>query len=570
MSNPPPTPDPYASYLQQADGLFARGEVVKAGQIWQAILKQQPDHAEARARLLVVKQRLLAQREAEAARPAPEPPPPAPAVPPAPPSGSEPERLVLEGCTLYDMGQVEDALRKWEEVLALVPDHALARSYAEGARRELGFSPLAPPPPAPPAPEPQAAGGEDADKLLREAVQLYDMGLAEEAISKWERVLVLEPHRSEVQEYLRQAREEVTQAALATAPTPILPPAPPVAPAEPEGLDLKLRQADHLLSLQRHEEAAFTYQQALRLAPGHPRALEGLERCRRTPPPPAPPAPVPPRTPAIPMDAQGRIAVVDEEATLILEPQAVAPPATLLRAAPAPREGLALPERLQAASARLPWLRNPRILAGLGGGLILLLAGFAGLQSYRKDRALKEAVKSARAAALAPVLQQAQAPDLTESPAAIREEAEAALEKDPLRAYLRAQTLVAQHPGEAEGPQLLEKARAGLAGGVTGASLAEFQKHLQNGDLEAAARVMDALLRAQPDEADLRARAARLHLALCAAHAGQAKWDEAAEDLRRGRALFPGDKTWQARLRLLERVKALPKAQQASWIPLLG
>ena len=101
-------------------------------------------------------------------------------------------------------------------------------------------------------------------------------------------------------------------------------------------------------------------------------------------------------------------------------------------------------------------------------------------------------------------------------------------------------------------------------------SLPEFQKHLQNGDLEAATKVMDALLRAQPGDEDLRARAARLHLALCSAHAAQAKWDEAREDLFRGRALFPRDKTWQARLTLLERVKALPKAQQAGWIPLLG
>ncbi|HLP31013.1 MAG TPA: hypothetical protein VK150_06600, partial [Geothrix sp.] len=89
-------------------------------------------------------------------------------------------------------------------------------------------------------------------------------------------------------------------------------------------------------------------------------------------------------------------------------------------------------------------------------------------------------------------------------------------------------------------------------------------------DLEAALKVMDALLRAQPGDADLRARAARLHLALCAAHAGQAKWDEAREDLLRGRALFPSDKTWQARLKLLDRVKTLPKPQQAAWIPLLG
>ncbi|HEX7554493.1 MAG TPA: hypothetical protein VF378_13145, partial [Geothrix sp.] len=130
--------------------------------------------------------------------------------------------------------------------------------------------------------------------------------------------------------------------------------------------------------------------------------------------------------------------------------------------------------------------------------------------------------------------------------------------------------LVNLNPKDAAGAQLLEKTRAALPGGVTGSSLPEFQKHLQNGDLEAAYKVIDALLRAKPSSADLRTRAARLHLALCTAHAAQAKWDEAREDLLRGRALFPGDKTWQIRLKLLEHVKTLPKDQQGLWIALLG
>lgn len=631
------TPDPYAPYLRQADVLFAQGEIVKAGQIWQAILKQQPTHAEARERLVDLRQRLLDLREAEAAAAAPpappvpppaepeaavepgpvasEPPPPFAPVPPpvaaeapiAPPpvavpapasevsaqpaaaeamaaspqvrTGSlDPERLLAEGCTLYDMGQLEDALRKWEAVLTLDPAHALARGYANGARRELGLAPLqAPVAEAAVAVEAHAAD-EDVDKLLREAVQLYDMGLVEEAISKWERVLAQEPHRQEIEGYLRQARLEVGQ--LSAAPLATAAPA-PAAVSDQEALDLKLRQAEHLLTLQRHEEAAFTFQQALGLAPGNARALQGLERCRRpggrsgaadaSPNPGPGPGPnLSPAAQVLSLDAQGRIAMADEETLIIPEAQGVEPPAALLKAAPAPREGLSLPERLRQATEHLPWLREPKVLVGLGGGLLALVVGFGIIHSYRKDQALKEEVRAARAAAVAPVAQQALAPDLAESPEAIRQEAETALGTDPLRAYLRAETLVSRNGSDAAGAQLLEKARAGLAGGVTGASPAEFQKHLQNGDLEAALKVMDALLRAQPGDADLRARAGRLHLALCAAHASQAKWDEAHEDLVRGRALFPADKTWQARLKLLERVKTLPKAQQAAWIPLLG
>jgi hypothetical protein len=46
------TPDPFAPHLRMADDLFAQGDIVKAGQIWQAILKQDPGHGEARAILV--------------------------------------------------------------------------------------------------------------------------------------------------------------------------------------------------------------------------------------------------------------------------------------------------------------------------------------------------------------------------------------------------------------------------------------------------------------------------------------------------------------------------------------
>ncbi|MBK9797384.1 MAG: tetratricopeptide repeat protein [Holophagaceae bacterium] len=619
-------PDPYAPHLRQADTLFARGELVRAGQIWQAILKQDPNHAEARANLLVLKQRLLALREAEAAAatttqaPAPPSAPPEPALPePAPsapplvdaratapeappheldsratapeapmhrvdprstaPEGPapvdpgkvvtgalDPERLLRQGCTLYDMGQLQDALNKWEQVLTLDPDNHLARGYANGARRELGLPSLEVQAAPMSAPLEIHHAEVDVEKLLREAVQLYDMGLTNEAISKWERVLVLEPQRHEIEGYLRQARREAL-------PEPAQPAhfqQPRPASADSEALDLKLRQGEHLLNLQRRDEAAFTFQQALALDPGNARALQGLERCRKGGQ--AAPVVSPVRSaPVLSLDAQGRIAMAESEPPAApTEPQGVEPPAALQKAAPAPREGLSLPERLRQSTDQMPWLREPKLLVGVGGGVLVLALATGFIHSYRKDQALKEDVLAARIAAVAPLAQQAQAPDLAESPAELREEAEAALGIDPLRAYLRAQTLLVRNPGEAAAPQLLEKARAGLPGGVSGASLSEFQKHLQNGDLEAALKVIDALLRAQPDDPELRARAARLHLTLCFAHASQAKWDEAREDLLRGRALFPGDKTWQARIKLLEKVKVMPKDQRAAWIALLG
>lgn len=253
------------------------------------------------------------------------------------------------------------------------------------------------------------------------------------------------------------------------------------------------------------------------------------------------------------------------------ELQAVRAPAALMKAPPPPREGLNLPGPLREATERLPWLREPRILAMIAGGTAVLLIALGLLNSYRKERALRAEVQAALASALAPIARQARSVDLTESPTAIQQEADVALVTDPLRAFLRAETLVARNPGDPAAAQLLEKARLGLAAGNGGsASLTEFQQHLQSGNLETAAKVIDALLRTDPKDAELRVRAARLHLALCAAHAAQAKWDEAQDDLLRGRALAPGDRSWQARIHLLEHLRTLPKAQQASWIALLG
>ncbi|HEX7553125.1 MAG TPA: hypothetical protein VF378_06195, partial [Geothrix sp.] len=557
------TSDPYAPHLRQADAFFANGEIIKAGQIWQAILKQQPTHAKAREGLMAVKQRLLALREAEAATAqappdplpmggpdpekrlaaAPLPPPPtrveavapveapgealaAPFVAPAPslprpepaslpvappasmpqvahfllPSldgplypaprrvitGSlDPDRLVAEGCTLYDMGQIEDALRKWDRALAMDPAHALARSYANGARRELGLDPVPATSLAAPSQVEAYPAGEDVDKLLREAVQLYDMDLVEEAIPKWERVLVLEPHRHEVEGYLKMALGELgrgpAHAAGPASPNDAIP--------EVETLELRLKQAEHLLHLQRHEEAAFTYQQALRLSPGDARALLGLERCRK------PSTTVRDSgvalhsfTPVMALDTLGRIAMADQDTRppLPTEGLGIQPPAALLMAAPVPRVGLSVPDRVRQATGRMPWLRETKLLAILSGSLLTLLVGFAFLQGYRRDQALKEDVRAAREAAVAPLSQQTQSPDLVESADALREEAEATLLTDPLRAFLRAEALVNLNPKDAAGAQLLEKTRAALPGGVTGSSLPEFQKHLQNGDLEAA------------------------------------------------------------------------------------
>lgn len=598
--------DPYTPYLKQADELFAQGETLKAGQIWQAILKQQPGHAAAREGLLKVKAILELQKAAAApiaavpapaatppTAPEPEPvpaPEPAPWTPPVAEaavatlvhSDDEIERLLREGNTLYDMGQTEDALRKWELLLAGAPDHRLGRQYANGARKELGLPPLGEdevPVPASAAPAAASAPalqdhGEDVDRILREAVQLYDMGLPEEAIGKWEKALELEPHRSEIRRYLEDARAEVARHAAAPTAPPTARPSAPTAPLPTPStqVDLKVKQGEHLLSMQRFDEARFTFQQALDLDPTHGPAREGLRRAQ---------AGEAPRSAAFSTETNpgtlgGGITLVDYEppAPKTAEVPVATPPAALTKTLPPQREGLKVPSQLGGLRAQLeayPFLMDPKILGIAAGALLLTFGSCSFIQSQRKESARKDAVKAAHAAAIAAVAKEAEALDLVESLGDIKSEGEQALGIDPLRAYLRAEFLLKLAPGDAEGSQLLMKARAALPGGVTGATPTELQKHLQERNLDAAAKVLEALLREDPSNQELRQKGSRLHLALAQAFAQQEKWEDARLSLLRARALAPGDKAWQARLHMLEVVQSLPKGpRREAWLAFIG
>ncbi|HLO66124.1 MAG TPA: hypothetical protein VK188_03840, partial [Holophaga sp.] len=338
---------PFDPYLKQAEALFASGDVVKAGQIWQAILKKDPANEAARAGLYRVKVHFDARATqdglggaAEAAAPPPDrqthtPPPaeinslleagcalydagrveraiatwelalrkdpdnalargyidgarrkleareaPAFEEAPAPPEAAEAdgaERLLRDGCTLYDMGQVEDALAKWEKARALAPENPLVLDYINGARRDLGLSPLAPGAPAalPPvaeAPPPVLPGERDADRLVREGIQIYDLGMVEEAIQKWDQALALDPGHPDARTYLAMAirdrapqmpAEPSIQAAppAEAAPPPVSlapePPAPRPPASDPgaEALEARIRAAEHLLQNRKIEEA---------------------------------------------------------------------------------------------------------------------------------------------------------------------------------------------------------------------------------------------------------------------------------------------------------------------------
>lgn len=626
--------DPFEPYLKQADSLFAAGDIVKAGQIWQAILKREPGHEEARAGLYRVKAHFDA-RATQDGLPASEPDLPPQAsdrhtLTPAPPElntlleagcalydagllpkaiatwemalhqdpgnalargyidgarrkleaeaapvapilaftplakAPEPEaedvqdKLLRDGCTLFDMGQIEDALGKWERILAVDPGHALALAYVADARRELGLPPRG----GGPAPEPapvavpaalQAQPGPDTEvdsraaQMVREGVQIYDMGMYAEAEQKWQEALALDPACRDAQGYLEMAARDRDQAPPGGTPRPE--PARPAPPPPPDPLEAQLAAAENLLRNQRFEEAAFSFQRLLEAGAQDPRVLQGYQHARAflTAQEPAPP----PAAPAPPM------------------PVAVSPPRAVSAPRAPARGGLRPPRFLE--RLRLPaWLGTPRNRIAAGAGILVLVLGVGLLRAHQRDLALREAVATAKANALAPVARNLQVAVLAETPKDIRAEAERSLADDPLTGYYRAQECLRLDPADAAAAQLLERARARMAATAPVGSAADLDKSMKAGDLESSRNALGDQLRANPDDPELKAKARIIYLALAQSLASAEKYAEARELLLQGRAMYPQDKTWQARLKLLEGIQGMAKADRARWIPLLG
>ena len=165
-----------------------------------------------------------------------------------------------------------------------------------------------------------------------------------------------------------------------------------------------------------------------------------------------------------------------------------------------------------------------------------------------------------------------QVPALDETPEDLRREATAVLEEDPLRAYYRARELARLQPADPGAAELLARAQGALAlpEGVPGVALADAQKLTEAGELDGAWKVLHTLLRQQPDDPALKARLGRLCLAFAEAHAVKERWEEAQDALKMGRALFPGDKAWQARLRFLDHLRAMGPVDRRAWVQALG
>jgi len=589
-------PDPFESYLKRAAELFEAGDIVQAGQIWQAILKKRPEHEIARAGLYKVKLYFDARAtqgglvgpkpsaEAEDARRTQG----ALAKPPDP----EVTRLLEQGCILYDAGHVEDAVTRWVQVLAKDPDNVLAKGYISGARRTLGQpapaeTPLAATSPvAPPSASPVAVSApvptEESERLLRDGCTLFDMGQLEDALKKWEQILARDPAHALARAYVQDARKELglpplaegarLDAAAAAPPEPEPIPAPD---ADSGRIDQLIRDGVQLYDLGMIQEAKERWQQVLALVPGHADAEAYLAMARKDLAVPAarPVAPVlPPRAPQ-PQVVQPKpmaLELVFDEPEAAPEPEPVTPPSQLTAGNQKVRKGLNLPELLRRIS--LPaWVASPAFILGTIAGLVILVIGSFYFLQHRKDQALKQAVAAFRANAISPVARNSEIANLEQTPEAIRQEAQAALGDDPLLAYYRAKESLRLNPTDAAASQLLDRAKMELAQAATSAaSIGDFEKQLHGGDLESAERILTILLSQNPDDRILIERASRLCGAMIQAYASKEQWVEAGTRLQRNRAMFPEDRSWSAKLLLLTRIQAMPRKERAPWIQLLG
>lgn len=617
------SPDPFETYLKRAAALFDSGDIVQAGQIWQAILKKKPDHEIARAGLYKVKLHfdaratqggLVVAKAAEPASPASESDVRATAGGLPVPQDPEIVRLLEQGCTLYDAGHLEDALNKWVQVLAKDPNNVLAKGYITGARRTLGDAavavppaPEAPPAPAPaPLPVPAVEPDVDVERLLRDGCTLFDMGQTEDALKKWEEILAHDPAHALARAYVQDARRDLGLPPLQEGERPVpaptaMPSAAPVATSEPidEQLEKLIRDGVQLYDMGMVSEAQAKWQQVLDHSPGHREAEDYLAMARRdqqaAPPSAKPTAKAPaasmpnaspshgfqgftPVAPAAPLELAFEEPLAKPAAPAASEPepppaagpaQPVAVPSALTTGLQKARNGFNLAETVQRIS--LPgWVASPVFILGTITGVVVIVIGSFYYAQHRKDTALRQAVASFRATATAPVARNAAIPTVQLTADALRRDAESSVSADPLLSYFLAQELTRLEPGDAAAAQLLDRAKAGLAEGLEPVTLADFERQLKEGELEAADRSMVMLLRQSPDDVVLRERAARLCGVLAQAFAAKERWSEAEELLRRAQAMFPADRSWAAKSMLLSGLRSLPKRERTAWIQLLS
>jgi hypothetical protein len=206
----------------------------------------------------------------------------------------------------------------------------------------------------------------------------------------------------------------------------------------------------------------------------------------------------------------------------------------------------------------------------VAGSVLAVIILWTAYHSWQRDVALRDAVAAAKASALAPGAKRGQDIPLTQTAQEIRREGEQSLEDDPLTAFYRAQECLRLDPGDAQAAQLLDRAKVRLAAMPSSGGEIDADKAMKAGDLDGARTALGIQLRKDPDDPEAKAKLRIVLLGLVQRQAMNDHFQEARNLLAQGRALYPQDRTWPARMRLLQDIEHLAKADRAAWISLLG
>lgn len=535
-----------AEHLRQASDFFDSGYVVKAGQIWQAILKRDSSNGEARAGLLKVRDVLTSGPDADisAAEPHTLPPPEDLATPvPADEAG----HFLREGCSLYDSGALTEALAAWEKVLVIEPEHGLALSHVRGVRKELGLPILEIEKHAEPLMEADSKGSENEGILTSEPNQteidwfidqgshLYKIGKIAGAIHTWESALAIDPENVLTKGYLAMARAE---------------------------LEAKSGKKPLPGSIE-----ASPFRQSVSSVPP--------SECRQS-------RPIPNKTPA---DLPINIASEPKSATKLSAPQVSDPqsapghgqgsnalmPSVITKRAELTREGPSLSKKVKKVPI-LSRLLSPITLVVL----LLLTCGGGWLAFVNRDAILNAAQAAIKEEAIKSAHQSVKVVNLAITPEELKSQAKSALNSSPLRSYLLVQEVISRDPSDTTVAKLFEQAQQAMQSMATLPTQrqnADLNRLIASGNLEEAETLVETSLRQNPNNQRTRENLARVSLLLAREFAKQGKWESARSRLLMGAALFPKDLTWQARLKLLENLQTTPanlKEEQSQWYELLG
>jgi tetratricopeptide (TPR) repeat protein len=557
-----------AEFLKQASNFFDAGEVVKAGQIWQAILKKDPSIAEAKKGLLSVKAAL-----SKNAKPAPMQSPPA-----ARPTSAE--QFLREGCSLYDSGALTEALEAWEKVLAIDPGHYLALSYTRGVRKELGLpvdpAPSPPqgadagsPPEMPPPPEQRleapntqvAAISEDQAKaiaIIERGSQLYKVGNIEDAVDAWESALAIDPGNVLAKGYLTTARNDL-DARPAVLPPPLpnesspmppasMPPAstPPLLLPRPAPFD-PFGQSPSGLAASEGPPA----EQARQKDDGPKQTGSGEKTIR-----------IPGLATGSPIATIRPIGVKNNAPAQI--------PSMITSAQDPKRQGPAFSHEIKKLPL-LSRLASPLSFIFTFGLLLMLGAGGFWFVSSKKDALLKATQAAIKDGAIKSARQSVKEINLPLTTEELKAQARSAMGNNPLRAYMLIQEIISRDPTDSSAPKLLDQAQQAMAAAPkTSTADADLSRFMADGNLNEAAALLEARLRQNPNNMRAREDLARICLLQARASSKQGNWGAARTRLLMGAALFPKDLTWQARLKLVEHMQSALKEDQQSWAEMLG